>query len=327
MRKAGLFVGFIMLALVLLCSCSDDSTTGPSESKAPTVTTLNVSAVTMTTAECGGNITSDGGANVTARGVCWSTNTTPTTNDNITSDGTGTGSFASSLAGLTNGTQYYVRAYATNSVGTGYGDTQSFTTDAAPATMTDVDGNVYKVVTIGSQVWMAENLRVTHYRNGDEIPYDSSRNWSGLTTGAYCKYDNSDDTAAIYGLLYNWYAATDIRNIAPAGWHVPSQAEWEALDAYLGENAGGKLKETGMDHWEDPNLGATNETGFTGLPGGVRGWESTYANLGTRGRFLSATWNDLAQGNVTYDLLSWDSILSPVGDWPWVGASIRCIKD
>lgn len=140
-----------------------------------------------------------------------------------------------------------------------------------PPTVTDYDGNVYQTVLIGDQCWMMENLKVTHYRNGDPIPHVTDGvTWGNLTSGAYCNYNNDEGNVATYGRLYNWYAVDDSRNIAPAGWHVPSDAEWQTLVDYLGGDAvaGGKMKEAGTTHWASPNTGATNESGFTALPGG-----------------------------------------------------------
>ena len=141
--------------------------------------------------------------------------------------------------------------------------------------MTDQDSNVYKTITIGTQTWMAENLRTTKYRNGETIPNITDNvAWVFLTTGAYCSYANTanKDEIATYGRLYNWYAIADSRNIAPIGWHVPSDAEWTTLTTYLDSPYGpsGKMKETGTTHWITPNTGATNESGFTGLPTGAR---------------------------------------------------------
>jgi len=139
-------------------------------------------------------------------------------------------------------------------------------------TVKDIDGNIYHTVKIGGQLWMAENLKVTRYCNGDPIPYVSDiAVWTTLTTGAYCNYDNNEINADTYGHLYNWYAVNDSRNIAPKGWHVPSDAEWKILVDYLGgsEVAGGKIKETGRTHWVG-NASATNESGFSALPGGLR---------------------------------------------------------
>jgi len=148
-------------------------------------------------------------------------------------------------------------------------------------TVTDIDGNVYKTVKIGDQWWMAENLKVRHYRNGDPIPHEINNvEWIMLTTGAYCYYDNDSSHAADYGALYNWYTVSDFRNIAPEGWHVPTDEEWKELEMALGisqeyadstewrgTNEGGKLKETGTTHWNSPNEGATNESGFTARAG------------------------------------------------------------
>jgi uncharacterized protein (TIGR02145 family) len=145
-------------------------------------------------------------------------------------------------------------------------------------TVTDIDGNVYKTIKIGNQWWMAENLKVTHYRNSDPITHvEDDTEWADLITGAWCVYDNQDSYKNIYGLLYNWYVVDDSRNIAPEGWHVPTDEEWQELVNHLDGSsvAGGKLKETGTGHWNNPNIGATNASGFSALPGGYR-----YGSLG-----------------------------------------------
>lgn len=136
-------------------------------------------------------------------------------------------------------------------------------------TVTDIDGNVYKTVQIGNQIWMAENLRVSRYRNGDEIPIvPNNKEWRNLQTGAWCNFIKKNAYDSEYGKLYNWYAVTDYRELAPKGWHVPNDEEWQILIDFLGgiETAGGKLKESGTAHWAEPNTGATNESGFTALP-------------------------------------------------------------
>ncbi len=305
----------------------------------PSLTTAIVSAITQTTAECGGTITSDGGTTVTARGVCWSTNPSPTVADNKTTDGAGVGSFASSIMGLTVGTLFYVRAYATNSAGTGYGNTQSFTTVAG--TVTDFDGNVYQTVTIGNQVWMAENLKVTHYRNGDAIPFVTfAPTWAALTTGAYCDYYNDANNAITYGKLYNWFAVNDSRSIAPTGWHVPSDAEWMELEMSLGlslaeavatgtrgTDEGGKMKETGTTHWTSPNTGATNGSGFSALPGGYRYYDGYYSDKNLRGFFWSIT--EFAYDRAWYRYLGYDQsgVSRASSGLKVYGFSVRCVKD
>ena len=241
----------------------------------PTITTTNVTSIRTTTATSGGNITNDGGGTVITRGVCWSTSSNPTIDNSRTSAGAGIGAFTSSITGLTANTTYYMRAYAANSLGTAYGNQVSFTTNAESSgiTVTDIDGNVYHTVTIGTQTWMVENLKTTRYRNGAIIPnVTDNASWAALTTGACCDYNNTPSNSITYGKLYNWYTVTDSRNIAPVGWHMPTDAEWRILTTYLGGEsvAGGKLKEKGITHWSSPNTGATNETGFSALPGGYR---------------------------------------------------------
>lgn len=158
----------------------------------------------------------------------------------------------------------------------GYSQTKpEFNPKVIYGTMTDLDSNVYKTVTIGKQTWMAENLRTTKYNDGSAIPNVTEKNkWYSLRTGAYCNYENTTNinTITTYGRLYNWYAV-NTNMLAPKGWHVPSDVEWKELIDYLGGDgvAGGKLKEAGISHWQSPNTGATNESGFTALPSGNRG--------------------------------------------------------
>jgi uncharacterized protein (TIGR02145 family) len=147
--------------------------------------------------------------------------------------------------------------------------------------ITDIDGNVYHTVKIGNQVWTVENLKTTHYQNGDAIPkVDDYNTWPDLTTGAYCEYGNNAINVESYGRLYNWYVISDSRKIAPDGWRVPTQQDWQTLISFLGDadEAGGKLKETGTSHWESPNSGATDEWGFRALPGGKR--RTYYEDIG-----------------------------------------------
>jgi uncharacterized protein (TIGR02145 family) len=305
-----------------------DSSGGDPQSTVPAVTTTDVTAITTTTAECGGNVTSDGGETVTARGICWSLNSTPTLSDNVTTNGTGTGSFTSSISGLEAETQYYVRAYATNSVGTGYGTARSFTTEATTGTLTDIDGNVYQWVTIGGQIWMAENLKVTHYRNGDPIPNIlDGMAWDAYGAGAYCEFDNSPDSAEVWGRLYNWYAVNDSRNIAPEGWHIPTLQEWYNLQSTLGSDAGNKMKEVGDAHWTSPNDLATNESGFTALAAGMRGYQGHYISLYQDAFFWTSTEYDV--DDARYASLSHGTISLYLGSRISMrtGCSIRCVKD
>ncbi len=240
--KIRLWIPATMLALSSLflvtnCTKDDDAT---KDATIPVLTTTEVTEVTQTTATSGGVITSDGGATVTERGVCWSTSQSPTIADNKTTDGTGAGSFTSAITGLTANTTYYVRAYATNNKGTGYGSAMSFKTeesttnpDITEGTIKDIENNTYKTVTIGTQTWMAENLKVTKYNDGASIPnVTDATAWSELTTGALCDYDNTPSNSETYGKLYNWYAV-NTGKLCPTGWHVPSRSEWTTLENYL----------------------------------------------------------------------------------------------
>ena len=229
----------------------------------------------------------DGGATVTARGVCWSTSQNPTISDAHTTDGSGIGSYTSSIINLTPYTIYYVRAYAINSSGTAYGNIISFKT----GTVIDIEGNVYNTITIGDQVWMVENLKTTKYNDGSQIYKVNYIMGSNITTGAYCWYSYDSLTHYnTYGALYNWYAV-NTGKLCPAGWHVPTHTEWLTLTDYLGgeDIAGGKLKETGTEHWHSPNTGATNESRFTALPGGSGNFRAGFQQIGEIGLWWSST--------------------------------------
>ncbi len=330
MNKQLIFAAFFAVVfLSVFLSCEQNPT--ESKTKVPELVTYEVTDITRTTATCGGNITDDGGATVTARGVCWSTSQMPKISDNKTDDGTGAGSFTSVITGLTGSTTCYVRAYATNSAGTGYGSVMSFATQEAilTGTVTDIDGNIYQTVKIGDQWWMAENLKVTHYRNGDAIPkVTDADQWFILNTGAYCIYNNDINNADTYGNLYNWYAVNDSRNIAPSGWHMPSNAEWQTLIDYLGGESvtGGKLKETGTTHWDSPNKGATNESGFAALPGGYRYDNGFFYSLGGFANFWSSS--ELDSGYAWYQRLYYD--ITDVGHVSYSkkgGFSVRLVRD
>lgn len=165
-------------------------------------------------------------------------------------------------------------------------------------TVTDIDGNIYHTVKIGTQTWTVENLKVTKYRNGEAIPNITDVDqWRSNRSGAYCSYDNSVGNSAAYGYLYNYYVVTNSKNIAPSGWHVPSDIEWMTLISTLGSESivGGNLKEAGTSHWSSPNTGADNSSGFTALPGGYRRYnpnssESVYfSGIGEDGYWWTTT--------------------------------------
>jgi uncharacterized protein (TIGR02145 family) len=198
-------------------------------------------------------------------------------------------------------------------------------------TVTDVDGNIYKTVTIGSQVWMAENLKVTHYQNGELIISSKGLSWQNTEEGAYCALNDHSGNIERFGLLYNGFAVMDTRKIAPKGWHIPSVAEWLSLIDYLGGQmvAGGKLKDTTIS-WIKPNIGATNESGFSALPGGYRTFNIEYKEAYVSGYWWSSTEPEQDSGSI-YFLYLHNSNTYTGGMTSWyykqAGFSVRCVRD
>ncbi len=308
-----------------------------------TITTSSVSDITQTSAAGGGNITSDGGAAVTARGVCWSTSSNPTTVNNHTNVGGGNGAFVSSIIGLNPHTQYFVKAYATNNTGTVYGNEVSFTTLSlwsCGQAITDLrNGKTYQTVQIGNQCWMAENLNLGFRINGSINQENNS------TVEKYCSLDN-ESNCDVYGGLYQWSEAVqylngatnttswspaptgNVQGVCPTGWHLPNDSELTALTSFLGgiNVAGGRMKETGTTHWALPNTGATNSSGFTGLPGGDRSTNSCFYSLTTRGSFWSATENSATKAWERHLGFNYESV-ARYGEDKTYGFSVRCIKN
>lgn len=300
----------------------------------PTVTTNSPTNVSYTTAVSGGTVSSDGGFSITARGVVWDTLHNPTILlPTKTSDGVGIGNFTSNLTNLLSNKTYYLRAYATNSSGTIYGNEFSFIT-LQPIAI------VFDTVKICNQVWSVQNLNVTTYSNGDPIPQvTNSSSWQSLNSGAWCWYNNDSVTYGVYGKLYNWYAVTDPRGLAPAGWHVPSDHEWNVLTKCLDNTAdttcscasstiaGGMMKEVGYSHWQFPNTAATNSSGYTALPGGLRSNSGTFFYGGT-----SSVWWTTTASTASY---AWNrsiyyadgALTRGYDNYFGSGFSVRVVKD
>lgn len=208
--------------------------------------------------------------------------------------------------------------------------------------VTDIDGNVYQTVSIGTQCWMKENLKTSKYRDGSSIPTDLSDSaWQATTTGAYSIYNDESANDTTYGKLYNWFTVTDSRNLCPLGWHVPSDEEWKTLEIFMGmsasdadlvgggrgsaQNIGGKFKSTSL-LWTAPNTGATNESGFSGLPGGNTNNDGTYTYI----RDISYWWSSTEFSAE----LGWNRFLYfSAGDsyrsynFKQNGFSVRCLRD
>jgi uncharacterized protein (TIGR02145 family) len=317
----------ILVTLATGCKKDDENNNVKDPVQKPELETIALSGISENAVSYVGLIISNGGAEITACGICWGTDPNPTIDDNNSTAGTGTSSFSGTIGGLTAGESYYVRVYATNSAGTGYSNEQSFSTLAE--TVTDIDGNVYHTVTIGTQVWMAENLRTTKYRDGTPIRNVSDNgSWFGINYyGAYCDYNNDQDKGQSYGHLYNWYAASDSRNIAPEGWHVPSDDDFLILANYLGgiNNAGGKLKEAGYAHWLSPNSGATNETGFNAIPGGARN-PAGFILMGEKSGWWTTSESNEGEAYIRYVAYYNPALTSKILS-KLFGNSIRCVKD
>jgi len=333
---------FILVLTIMLFGCeirfSSSEPGVPSETLASPVTN-EISGISASTATGGGNIISDGGSAVTSRGVVWSVNPVPTTSlTTKTVDGSGTGSFPSSIKGLSSNTKYYVRAYAVNSSGTAYGNEVSFTTSGTTgttqgvpcpgaSTVKDIDGNTYSTVQIGAQCWMQSNLKVSKYRNGAAIPTGlSDAVWESTTSSAYAIYANNINNDALYGKLYNLYAVNDVRGLCPTGWHVPTKDEWDKFVSHLGgvEVAGGKMKST--TGWRVPNNEATNESGFTGLPGGSRVSSGKFDYLGSVGVWWSSSEINISDA-WALNVGSNDGDVSRFTSDKEYGFSVRCLRD
>ena len=301
------------------------------------LSTLVINNITSNSATSGGDIANDGGSPITQRGDVWGISPHPTTANNSSNDGIGAGVFISNITGLLDNTTYYVRAYATNSAGTAYGNELSFTTSAVgsnivsnPGAGVTFDGYSYPSIVLGNgQEWMAENLRTSTYANGDPIPnVTDNAQWQNLTTGAWAQYNNDSQNENPYGKLYNWYTVADPRNVCPTGWHVPADAEYTLLTDYLGGEsiAGGKMKSTGIQYWTTPNTDATNESGFSGLPGGRRGYDGPFYDIGFPGFWWSST--DVLTTSAWLRYLSYDAgNVFRDNASRFSGFSVRCLRD
>jgi uncharacterized protein (TIGR02145 family) len=328
--------GVILIALAIF-SCKKDKRVFP-----PVVTTSDIQAILYTSALTGGVVTDEGGSSVVTRGVCWAANTAPTVFNSVTYDGTGDGEFISTIYGLTPGIKYYVRAYATNGVGTTYGDELTFTTKVplvkfnnslTYGTVTDADGKTYKTIPIGNQIWMAENLKTTKFNDGTLIPLvTSSSSWTNVLSPAYCWFDNDNTLYEnIYGGFYNWFAV-NTGKLCPAGWHVPSDSEWQQMIDFLGGNstAGSKLKETGDNNWIAKNADASNTSGFTAMPAGLRrSGDGIFGGAGSFGGWWSTTeLNSSPLGTAWARYVSGDTTaISRSEIFKIDGFSVRCLQN
>jgi uncharacterized protein (TIGR02145 family) len=313
-----LFVKAVLLVITSLAAvaCTSCSNKGD-EAVAPVVGSAVASNITATSAMVTVTIKSDGGSPIVKQGVVNGLNTYMSSDFNSKT-------FSTSLSNLSPNTNYTIRGFATNSIGTGYSDVQ-FVTAALP-TITDFDGNKIPYGTIGNQTWTFCDLAVTHYNNGDPIVNITINSiWASTSQGAMCYYNNDSKNKSV---IYNYYAAIDPRGIAPKGWHVATHADWVALANYLGGNAiaGGFLKQTGTTNWKAPNTGATNSTGFTALPTGTR---DTPTGEFLNGDGLFAAWIavDKTPGNIIQASSIDARLETPYFYTANLGAAIRLVED
>ena len=326
----------LLSVLMVLPACKKSKE--PISSLAATVVTNYAANVSQTWATLEGGVTANNLSTIvtfdydTTTSYKQSINATPDTiNGNIYTIE------SAFVTGLKASTIYHFRIKAENSDGTTYGKDTTFTTagtggnkiifnpDLTYGSVTDNDGNTYKTIQIGTQSWMAENLKTTKYQDGTAIPLVKDvLTWIGLTTPGYCWYTND---SVSYGALYNFYTV-NTGKLCPMGWHIPSDAEWTALTTYLGgeSDAGDKQKETGLTHWQSPNTGATNESGYTALPGGYRSKDGSFTGIRRQGYWWSSA--EISSVNAYYHVLFFDSGNADRGDSDKKdGFSVRCLQN
>lgn len=317
----------------------------------PTLSTTKVYLITLTSAKGEGSIISNGGSAIIARGLCWSKIPEPTVDlETKTSEIDNIELFTSQMAGLESSTTYYVRAYAQNDIGTAYGNEIMFRTQTS-GTVTDIDGNIYKTITMGNQDWMAENLKVTKFNDGTEIPnITDGCAWYSSMTPEYCWYNDEISNKNIYGGLYNWHtvnpASNSDKNVCPTGWHVPTAEEWNTMEQYLIDNGfgyGGSGKDiakslastSGWNNYDEVsavgnNQSTNNLSGFSALATGGRVANNSncigFWYIGENARWWCSPVNN--------DGTSWIREISfHTGDFirfyqfKEYGQSIRCVKD
>ena len=299
----------------------------------PSVLTLDATESTETSAVLKWQVTNNGGSAVTETGVYIGTDPDPLTGGTKVVATFNEGTVSLTLPGLLHSTCYYFCAYAINGAGEAKGNEKNFVTTilSEESTVTDIDGNTYRTVRLWDKWWMAENLRVTRFADGVPVTLEEDpAAWSTASEPALCWYNNdSAGYADTYGALYNWHSAASGK-LCPTGWHVPSAEEWSGLIAHLGgqDHAGGRLKESGTSHWIAPNKGATDEAGFTALPGGFRRLGGTFSGAGVYGRWWSATEaeyevDNASNMNLYYSQTSAFSRSDNKGE----GYSVRCVRD
>jgi len=352
--KKFITIPFVLL-MAIFCSLTSCTTIDVSS----VASTGELSEVTTTSAKCSGSVLSSTSSAVIDCGICWSTTTNPTINGNAASSLKNSGNYICTLSDLIPDISYHVRAYAVTADGTEYGNTILLTTPnetgTLPSTLnadlnygkvTDIEGNEYHTIVVGTQTWMVENLRVTKFRNGEIIPIvTDNTKWLKLKTAALCTYNNNTEANSIrkFGRLYNYFAVKDAKNLAPIGWHVATSTDWDELDNYLKNNLGvskslAQAIASKTDWAESQFLGATgaldpetymivnNTSGLAALPCGIRADYGQFTSVGV----YCAWWvpNEVDGNNVGFRSLT--NYGASVGKNYYnqaFGLSVRCVKD
>lgn len=340
-----IFLLFTLLSTVFVACDKDDSQPSP-----PVISIVAITDMTYQTVTVNWNVSLDSSDEIIENGICWGDNSNPTIENNKIKSSEKSGEQNLKIEDLENNEEIFIRAYSKTKYETTYSEELSFTLwlGAPGEPITDIDGNVYKTVKIGNQVWMQENLQVKHYNNGDEIPLvtlNEDQKWVNAKSGMYCKYEDNDNFGNYYGFLYNSYAVTDQRKIAPEGYNVASRKDWDKLNHYLGPDKFPyyMLMEFVYIAWDynkpyDPeyHLRFKNLSNFGGLPGGWRFFDdenpnkaTTYSKLITKATW----WNKSGQAAqevsriFEYRIYKRNQSLSIPNIRETTGLSIRCIKD
>jgi uncharacterized protein (TIGR02145 family) len=323
------------------------------EPEIPVVKTTSVFQITSISAKAAGNVTDDGGLTVTKRGFVWSDFENPTIDNNLgfSEEGIGLGEFTSSLMDLVPETTYFIKAYAINDHGVAYGDEMQFV--AENPQVIDVDGNVYETIILHNFLWLAENLKVTHYNDGSPVAKGlTDTEWSGTNSGAYAVYPHSNvdginsdmEMLMTYGALYNWMAATDPKGLCPAEWRLPTDEEWKETEkamgmseyelnvhGWRGTNQGGQLKSTRTapdthPRWNQPNTLALDLFGYSSVPAGFREYYGPFSDIGVGTAWWTSTTN--ADISAWYRSNLWDrGRMGRFYGWNHYGFSVRCIQE
>lgn len=270
------------------------------------ISTTGVGSVKTFSALCKGKIASDGGSKIIEHGFCWSLSPNPTINSNRSIIIGSKDTISETIKGLLPDSKYYIRSYATNKAGTTYGNELSFKT--LSSTVTDIEGNIYNIVAIGTQEWMVENLKTTRFNDGTSIQNVTANDtWHNLNTPAYCWYSNLINNKNQYGALYNWYAV-NTGKLCPEGWHIASKAEWTTLNSFMKKNEYGYVG---------------SGSGFSGLPGGCRA-NGGFHNYGKIGYYWSSTQLSSTHACSVTHTMDYSYIDNDLISW---GFSVRCIRD